>query len=192
MSLLCVMSAITVSAQWSVGMRDNRYVYGQYLLKSHYLFKVEESVFSQKISSQYLRAYVGYRGTVNQVIEYTGTAYYGHTYGSYFYSAGARVDLRYGFCKRLFVEGSLNPHYDSGYGYNTAFKVEAGASLSSAINLMAGYTTIPQFRECEKRVYGGFDFHVGRLCVTPVFSLPAADFSEIKNLRVQMGFEYEF
>lgn len=192
-SLLIMMLCLSVSyAQFSVGMRDNRYVFGQYLLDSHYNFKIEQSIFSEKIGFQTLRAYAGYESSIHDVLDYMAEAYFGAAYNRSYSTTGAIISAKYAFIKRLGIKASLNPHYDSKLGYSTCFLAGAFVGLSKEIDLIAAYTTIPEFRMSEKRIRLGFDFHVSRLTVSPNVSIAAGSKQKVKNLRVLVGFSYCF
>lgn len=81
---------------------------------------------------------------------------------------------------------------DRANGYNTCYEAVAGVSIVKAINLLAGYSTIPEYRQSEKRALVGFDFHVGHLNVSPVLSLATTGASKANRLRLLMNFNYQF
>lgn len=187
MSLLCV----TCFSQISVGIRDNRHVYGQYVLKKKYSFKLEQSVYAEKLGYQTLRGYIGYRSNYRGLV-YSAEAYLGSTYNGSYYTTGGFARGRYAFVDRLFVDVALNPHYDSTIGYETCFAVGAGFVITRDIDIVAGYTTVPEYRLSEKRVQGGFDFHVAGLTVSPRLSIGTSGVNKAKTLRALMSFSYEF
>lgn len=192
-SLLIMAICFTASyAQFSVGIRDNRYAFVQYLLDSHYTFKIEQSIFSEKIGFQTLRAYAGYQSSIHDAIDYMVEAYFGATYNRSYSTAGGIISAKYVFINRLGIKASLNPHYDSTLGYSTCFLAGAFVGLSKEIDLIAAYTTIPEFRMSEKRILMGFDFHVSRLTVSPHVSIAAGSNHKAKNLRVLVSFSYCF
>lgn len=187
--MLCLYSSY---AQFSVGMRDNRYAFGQYLLNSHYSFKIEQSIFSEKIGFQTLRAYAGYQSELHDVLDYMAEAYFGSAYNRSYNVTGAIISAKYAFVKRLGIKASLNPHYDSTLGYSTCFLAGAFVGLSKDIDITAAYTTIPEYRVSERRVQLGFDFHVSHLIVSPRLSIAAGGNQKAKNLRSLISFSYQF
>lgn len=189
--LALVFISISASAQWGVGIRNNRFVYGDFTFSKHYELKLEESVFSEGIGYQYLRGYAAYKGGIKNVA-YKISGYYGSTYNRSYYSTGALMELRCRLGKYFLFDGKLNPHYDSGYGYKTCFYAGAGVAVSRTIGITAGYNTIPEYRMMEKRVHAGLDFHVKQLSVRPTLSLPVEKDNFEKNIRVLMNFDYTF
>lgn len=177
--------------QFDVGLRDSRFIYGQYTLGNHYFGRLEQSVFSEAIANQYLRGYVGYVARPDKW-ELKASGYFGSTYNRSYHSEGALLIARFSPWKRLWIKGVLNPHHDSGIGYNTCYEAVAGVSIVKAIDLLAGYSTIPEYRQSEKRAHVGFDFHVGHLNVSPVLSLATTGGSKANRLRLLVNFNYQF
>lgn len=175
----------------SVGVRQNRHVFGEFLLKDHYLFRLEQSVYSQKIGFQTLRADVAYTGAVGG-LRYTCGLYFGGAYNRSYGLTGAKIGLDYTAFRRLIVMGELNPHYDSGLKYKTCFSAGLGVLITKAIDIKAAYTTIPEYRMSEKRVRAGFDFHVAHLAVVPEVSMSVSGNDKYKTLRALMSFKYSF
>lgn len=189
--ILALMCMVSVSAfcQFGVGIRDNRFIYGDFTFCKNYEVKLEHSVFSEKIGYQYLRAYAGYKGSW-KTLDYKALAYFGAVYNGSYHSGGGMAQLRYRLIDRIVIDAVLNPHYDSGYGYKTCFSAGGGVIITRNIDILAAYTTIPEYRMSEKRVHVGFDFHVKGLSVTPALSV-AAD-GDSKTIRALMGFRYQF
>ncbi len=190
LSLFALIS-LHASAQFGAGMRDNRYVYGDYCFLNHWVIKLEQSIYSEKIGYQYLRGYFGYQNHVKE-FSYKAEAYFGSPYNGDYYSTGALAEGSYSFFNRFMINAKLNPHYDSSIGYKTCFYAGAGMKLTKSIDILAGYSTIPVYRESEKRVLAGFDFHVANLSVNPQISISAGGNSKTKTLRPALGFRYQF
>lgn len=192
---LLSLAATSASAQFGAGMRDNRFIYGDFTFLNHYEVKLEHSIFAEKLGYQYLRAYAGYKGDVGHrsfKLEYKAQAYFGAAYNRSYYSGGALIQARCTLFRRLIIDGRLNPHYDSGNRYETCFYAGAGAVITRHIDILAGYTTIPEYRISERRVHLGFDVHVGQLSVNPALSVAADGASRAKTLRVLAAFRYQF
>lgn len=191
MTLVIAMAVLPAIAQISVGIRNNRFVNVAFLYKEHYSVKLEQSVFSESLGLQYLRGYAGYQTTISHV-DLKGSAYFGCTYNRMYYSAGISADVRYSPVKVLLIDARIMPHYDSGFGYTTCYYGGAGCRLTRNIDILAGYTNIPEYRMPEKRLNVGFDFHVGNLKVAPRLSLNVSSNSGPKSLRPLIDFEYSF
>lgn len=58
-TLVFLSSALAAFCQFGVGVRDSRFIYGDFTFRRHWTVKLEESVFPEKIGLQYLRAYAG-------------------------------------------------------------------------------------------------------------------------------------
>lgn len=193
--LLLILTTMAISlhtvAQISVGLRNNRFVNVALLYKDSYSIKLEQSIFSENLGLQYMRGYVSYQTTISSVA-LKGAAYFGATFNRLYYSTGVSVDVRFRPKDRLFIDGRLNPHYDSGYGYTTCYYSGLGVGLNDHIDLFAAYTNTPEFRMPEKRLNIGVDFHVKNLKVLPRLSLNISPDSGPKSLRPIIDFEYTF
>lgn len=191
LTAILLLTAFQASAQFGVGMRDTRFIFGDFTFLRHYEVKLEHSIFSENIAFQYLRGYASYKGDWKD-LEYKGSLYFGSAYNRDYYSGGALLAARYTFFRRLIVDGKFNPHYDSGYGYKTCFYGGLGAVITKNIDVLAGYTNIPEYRKAENRIHFGFDFHVGRLSVSPALSIATQGPTNVKTMRVLAAFRYQF
>ncbi|MDE5848626.1 MAG: hypothetical protein K2H38_00600 [Muribaculaceae bacterium] len=183
--------ALSSFAQISIGIRSNRFVNISYLYKDHYFARLEQSVFSEKPGLQYMRGYAGYETHIS-AFDLKGTAYFGSTFNRLYYSTGASVEARIRPIPFLIVDGRFNPHYDSGFGYTSCYYGGLGACITKHIDILVGYTNIPEYRMPEKRLNMGFDFHIKNLVVRPKFSLNLSSDSGPKSLRPIIDFEYTF
>ncbi len=188
--ILTITISIIANAQVSVGMRDNRFVYGAYTYRSHYVVALEESVFSEGLGYQYLRGYAGYKGEL-KTLEYNATGYFGSTYNRSYCNAGPSARAKWTFRNVLILEGLLNPHYDSGDGYTTCWYAGAGARITRHIDILAGYGNQPEYRLPEYRLKAGFKFNVGALSVSPKVSIMVKKNSE-RSIRPLIDFNYNF
>lgn len=188
--VILLMTMTFVSAQVNIGLRDNQYVKLGYAWHQRWSAQLEHSVFSQAFKTQYLRFILGYECQWDN-LSFKASPYYGFIYNGDFYNAGLFLDGCWQVLKRLSLEGCLNPHYDSGYDYETCFMVGAGVYLYKDISAVIQYSTIPEYRMKEKRVKLGLRFGTSKLCVWPMLSIPV-DNSSGKHVRLLCGFEYKF
>ena len=177
-------------AQWSIGLRDNNYVNVAYELKDKWEFKLEHSVFAEKLPFQYVRANVGYKYEISK-FNLAGLVYGGTTYNGNFYNAGAKVGVDYKPIKRLKIDAAINPHYDSGYEYTTCYQGGVWFNAYKALSIVASVSNIPEYRVAEDRAYLGLSLEVGPLWVSPRLSIPIEDAS-IKSMRVLTSVKFEF
>ena len=184
--------ATNAFAQFGIGIRNSRYAYVDYRFKNHWDAAVDISVFSEKLGFQYAKGSLGYHNSFKN-LSYEGNCYYGSAFNRSYYNGGAALCLDYTVIRRLVVSATMNPHYDSGYGYKTCYNAGLGVVITPDINIFGRYTTIPEYRMSEKRAHIGLDFHVKNLNVIPVLSIgTTATESGSKSLRVLMSFNYRF
>ena len=190
-SLFLFIGIFTSKAQFSVGIENTRLVYGQFTLKKHYFTKINVSVYSENISSQYARLSLGYLNEF-KMFKFNGQFQYGSTFNGSYYTLGAHLEVDALFVKRLLLNGILKPWYDSGFGYKTCFQITAGSVITNNINIFAGYTTIPEYRMSESRVLAGLDFHVNKLQVIPAISFGTNKTNGGRRPHINFAFNYQF
>jgi len=176
-------------AQISLGVRDNKYVLVGYTLKEHYLFQLDQSNYSSKVGAQYIRGSLGYRYEIN-ALKYVGHVYFGSAYDRTYHNAGALAFIDYNPFKLVSLYGAVNPHYDSYYKFNICYRIGLVGHIYKDIDLLAYYTTIPEYRQSEKRIRVGANFHVNNLWVEPTISIPTEN--PIKSVRFLVSFGYTF
>ena len=187
---LLVLVGVSCYAQWSIGLRDNNYVNVAYELNKKWEFKLEHSVFAEKIPYQYIRVNAGYKQQVSK-FEFLGFVYGGTIYNGDFYNAGAKIGAEYTPINRFKINAAINPHYDSGYDYSTCYQGGVWFNAYKALSIVASVSNIPEYRKSEDRVYLGLSFEVGPLWVSPRVSIPIED-SSIKSMRLLTSVKYEF
>ena len=176
-----------VSAQVHLSLRDNRYASIGYRFLDKYDLKIEHSMFPEKIGFQYVRA----NAEANFSIEHLMVSYKlysGVLYNQNFYDVGADLKMNYTFLNRIDLFADVNPHYDSGYEYETNYGAGASVRLHKGMWLVGQYTTVPEYRMSERRIRAGFIFKENNLRVSPVISIPAK--KEIKSMRVLVSMDY--
>lgn len=170
-----------------LGVRDNQFARIGY---SHNNLSItfEHSVFITKFKNQVLNGYLKYQGTIGQ-INYYGTLYSGFHYSNLYHSYGGICELKYFITPWWQIKGGIRPHYDSNYGYKTAYLGNLSFKLHHDIYLIATYSNYPEYRLCEKRVKGGLLLHVQNLEVKPEISIPINN--KMENIRFLLSFNYE-
>lgn len=186
---LCAFSLASY-AQFGVGLRDTRYVNVNYTLKDRFFFEFEQSIFAEKLGFQYFRVYCGYKGAFGPV-NYHANAYYGMAWNNSYRNAGLDLHINY-FYRFIGAYGNLNPHYDSLYETKVFFRVGLAGNLTKQLTLKCDYNTIPTYREGEKRIRFGLNFHLANLYVEPLVSIPVEGNDKFKSLRVLVSFNYTF
>lgn len=189
--LFCFCSA-RGAEKWGLGagVRDSYYVFAQASYADSYL-GAEHSVYSYDAKYQYWRLYTGSRTTIPYA-EFSGRIFYGRTWCGNYWNAGALLTARALPPGPVSVFATLNPLYDSGLKYHTCFAAGAAVRIFKPVSLRASYTTIPEFRESEKRVRAGVEVKVGGLSVVPELSIPTNPTNRSRRLRLLMSFSYLF
>lgn len=186
----CESSSVKTSL-FDVGIENTRLIYGQYTFRNHFTGRLNVSVFSEKLGFQYIRATLGYQ-TSFKTINVSAKYFFGSAFNHSYYNTGVRVAADAVFVKRLLVDATIAPWYDSGYKYETCWEAKIGCRITKNIDIKAGYTTLPEYRMSEHRIIGGFDFHVKQLYVSPYLSIGTNSENGGKNIRVVFGFGYQF
>lgn len=179
-----------LSAQIDIGLRDSKYANISYSFKNRYSIKLEHSIYSGKISTQYVRGILSSCIPLTKTIDVQGGVYYGMPYNGTYYNLGARIDAYIGITNRVRMLASINPHYDSYFYYKTSYKIGALCIINPEIDFVLCYSTIPEYRQVEKRFNAGLKFHVRNLRIYPYLSFPLE--KPIKSVRVLVSFDYSF
>lgn len=189
--LSCLCMAMMASAQFSIGMRDTRHVNVGYTCRDHYFVQLEQSIYSEKIQYQYARLYVGCKWDILPSFHVEGKAYYGMAWNNYYRNLGLQVSGSYRW-KFLQPYAVLNPHYDSYYDFQMLYRGGAAFHVTRQLAVKCDYTTIPAYRESEKRVRLGLGIGVENLYVEPMCSVPAEGDNKMKSWRVELSLNYIF
>lgn len=193
--LLCLPGLCSAGAaeKWGLGagVRDSYYIFAQASYAGHAFLKAEHSVYSYDAKYQYWRLYAGGNASVPYAA-FEGSAFYGRTWCGSYWSAGALLTARVLPPGPVSVFATLNPLYDSGLDYQTCFSAGASVRIFKPVSLRATYTTIPEFRESEKRLKAGVEVKVGGLSVVPELSIPVESENRSRRLRLLMSFSYIF
>ena len=192
--LFSLVSSLAVHAQSiEVGLRDNQYARANFRSKSGWIAGYEQSLLNVALKEQSGRVFAGY---VCEKENWTisGTAYFGTEYTGSWQAYGAFVEGLY-HTNHFYVDGILNPHYDTGLEFDFCYRLEAGFSLwrkqenSQRLELCASYGNAPEYRQATNNLRAGFKFTSGNLWVKPMLCVPLADSeSGQKYLRVICSF----
>lgn len=191
-----IIYSISLSAQLSIGMRENKYINVAYTLNNNYQFKIEHSIYASKFKEQYLRIYIGYKKSLNKKWKISAIPYFGTTYNSSYFNCGCIINANYNILKWLYLQTNINPHYDSFFRFKICYANNINIYLNKHIDFFCEYTTIPEYRESEKRCRTGLIFHMNipgtrtELSVLPMLSVPIEN--RIRTLRLQTNMNFTF
>ncbi len=190
-SLAAPFAAAGGAWELGAGIRDSYYIGVRAAYGGHAFAAAEHSVYSYDAKYQYWRLYAGGMAKVPYA-DFEGSAFYGRTWCGSYWSSGALLTARALPPGPVSVTATLNPLYDSGLGYHTCFSAGAAVRIFKPVSLRASYTTIPEFRESERRVRAGVEVRVGGLSVIPELSIPTESRNRSRRLRLLMSFSYTF
>lgn len=186
-AVLILLLAQSLMAQIYLGLRDNRYAGIGYVFSSKYDLKIEQSMYPEKLGFQYVRLNANANfSAADLMLSYK--LYYGLLYNRDYHDVGGNFRIGYNFIKRLNVYADVNPHYDSGYDYKTNYGFGLKAKVYKGAGFVVGYSTIPEYRQSEKRIRAGLIFEENTLSVSPVISLPAE--KDLTTMRVLVSIDY--
>ena len=188
MAMFCV-SQKGLTQNVMLGVRDNQFARIGIIIKNNYFLIAEQSVLVTKLKNQFINGYIGYKGKYNK-LTYSGYIYSGYQYSNRFRTYGGMVETGYDFFKYIKLYAGIRPHYDSSYGYDTAYKIGLNFLLNKSISIRGEYTSYPEFRLCEKRIKGGIDINVMNIYVSPQLSIPID--GNLENIRFLNSFNYYF
>lgn len=187
-SLIIIISTSIYSQTIFMGVRDNQFVQLGYIDKQNWFVIAENSVFVTKMKNQSFNGYLGYKNAIFN-INYMGCIYGGLHYNKLYNSYGGIVELDYDTFSWLRIKGGIRPHYDSDYGYRTAFLGALSFRVHEDISLQVEYSNYPEYRLCESRLKAGALFEVKRLSIKPEISVPTE--GNMENIRLLMSFGYK-
>lgn len=182
---------ISKTSMFEVGIENTRLLYGKYTYKNFLSAKLNVSVYSEKFGFQYIRGTIGYFTKIKN-FNLSGEYFFGSAFNGNYFNTAVQLKADAVFVKRLLIDARLLPWYDSGFGYTTTFEARIGCKITDKIDIKAGYTTVPEYRMSEKRIIGGFDFHVEHLNVSPYISFGRSADTGGNNIRLLFDFGYKF
>jgi len=190
-TLVIALTATVANARFSAGIRDSHYIYGTYSPVKNLSVKLEHSLYSEKPGFQRIGVGVDYGFTFGPGFSWRAGVMGATTWNRNYQVVTGFVTLTYAY-SRLGLDATVEPHYDSGIDYKTCWQAGASLRIIDPVSIMVHYTTIPEYRMSEKRLRGGFEFHVTRLTVSPELSFSLDKGTCFKNMRVLMSMNYDF
>lgn len=179
--------AAVAAGRVELGLRDTRFIYATWNINHHFNIGLEHSVYSEKFKLQHIRIAAAYRTSIKD-FSIECKPYFGTVYNGDYYDLGAQITAGYRIAGRLTLEATVNPHYDSGYEYKTCWRAGATCRIWRELSAVAQYSTVPEYRQSEKRVRVGLRFDTERLWIMPLLSISVASGqSKSPRVAVSMG-----
>lgn len=189
--LIFAMTFITSFAEWNVGLLNNRLPFIGFDSSRGYNFRLYQSIYSEKISHQYMRLEGGFTYDA-KIFDLEGTLLAGTAYNRSYTNTSLQLSILCRPCNILGVKATIAPWWDSSLHYTTCYNLETTANISSEIALCASLSNIPEYRLAEKRLKIGALFHVKNLTVNPLLSIDLTSGRVAKNFRPIVNFTYTF
>ncbi len=188
-AIFALSGSYDIIAQVHIGLRENKYAQIGYGFKEDWQITLEHSIYAEKFGFQKVRLYAEYKHSWGNA-QLRANSYISTLWNGDYQDYGIALTGRYQLFIPWAIEATINPHYDSQYGYKTCYAISTDIHIIKALSAVAQYTTIPEYRLSEKRFRVGFNLSHGNLSVTPLLSIPVE--GNIKSIRVLCSFHYKF
>ena len=169
------------------GMRNQRFLYvgAQH---GSYGVAYEQSMFNQDPEQQYGRIglFAEYSLPLSVTLWYI--LYGGMRYDLDYYDYGGEIFLLWTPRAYFQIRGQYRPFYDSDLGVRHGFLVLLQSFPFEDVGFYVGFKNMPDYRNVERRFFGGVLFDVGRLLVYPEISTPVR--GSFEWTRVNLNFVY--
>ena len=153
-------------------------------------FALENSTFSQDLEFQYARAIAFYKFNLTQTISGKYALYSGLRYNKDFFDIGCFGEFNWNiFKKYLQVSGNIQPYYDSDLGHKFAYSTYLQTIPLSEVGLYAGVRNTPEYRDTDKRFFGGIVIKTSNIQIKPEVSIQKNFNAEFA--RVSVNFIYK-
>lgn len=186
-----VLAAISLYAQGSnaiLGIRSSKYAYAGYENNKIGVI-LENSVFVEDVEKQYARAIAYYHFLTSKLYVSYGL-YYGSRYNHDFYDYGAILKSSVKLTEHVLrLDGIFMPFYDSDLKLHYGYSASMSIFPFSEVGFVGGFRNIPDYREIERRVFGGLEIQTPHLTVRPEVSTPLRENSKPVT-RVTVNFIY--
>lgn len=191
MLMILQIPTVVKAQSLSVGIAKTRYLYGSFNLKDHFDFFISESLFSENFKNQQIEVGGVYSGKINK-FHYAAGIKGGSSWNGAYQRVALLTNISFLPIERLALNAQVRPNYDTGYGYNTDWRIGVGVKVFNPMWLHVAYTTIPDYRKSEQRIHAGVVFGVGALSASAAASIPIEGNQKFKTWRVLMGLNYCF
>ena len=192
---ICLLLTATVvfsaSQSFFVGMRNQRFLFVGAQWGSYGVL-VEQSMYNQDPELQHgqIGVYAEYMLPCSMTLWYF--LYGGMQYDLDFYEYGGELALLWAPQKFFQVKGRYRPFYDSDYQLKYGYLLQLQSYPFEEVGFYAGIKNMPDYRNVERRYFGGILFDVGRLSVSPEFSTPIHGSFEWTRIHVNFIYRYDY
>lgn len=186
--LLLFVSPQVIKGQIYLGMRDNNYAYCGLTIKNKFNVSIEHSLYSEKMSYQKIRLYVGYQQNLGD-FNLKVSPYISSVWNGMYKDYGSMIDCSYNIFDFAVGDITFNPHHDSGFGTDFNYMVGIKCKVYKDLWITSHYSCIPEFRSSEKRVRLGILISVGQLSIEPCLSIATEGKTIVRSF---CSFKYNF
>ena len=185
--LLASATLLFANSQLFMGMRNQRFLFSGIQYRA-YGVAYEQSLFNQDPDQQHgsLGLFAEYTLPLSVTLWYA--VYGGMQYDADYYDYGGEVGMVWDAFDYFGLKARYRPFYDSDLGTHYGYLVQLQTFPFKEVGFYAGLKNMPDYRDVERRVFGGMLFDVGRLEVYPEISTPVH--GSFEWTRVQLNFIY--
>jgi hypothetical protein len=116
--------------------------------------------------------------------------YGGMQYDMDYYDYGGELSLLWAPHAYFQIKARYRPFYDSDLGTRYGYLIQLQSFPFEDVGFYAGFKNMPDYRNVERRFFGGMLFDVGRLGVYSEISTPVH--GSFEWTRVQLNFIYRY
>ena len=175
--------------QFFMGMRNQRFLFAG-VQHGSYGVAYEQSLFNQDPEQQHgcLGLFAEYSLPLSMKLWYV--LYGGMQYDMDYYDYGGELSLLWAPHAYFQIKARYRPFYDSDLGTHYGYLVQLQSAPFEDVGFYVGFKNMPDYRNVERRFFGGMLFEVGRLGVYPEISTPVH--GSFEWARVQLNFIYRY
>ena len=173
-----------------LGMRCSKYGFVGYEYNNKWGLVYENSIFIQDVELQHGKILGYYHSSFNTIDLYYAL-FYGSRFNQDYYDYGGIFSAHYRTTSNLFhLNVRYQPFSDSDFGFKHGYYFSLQVLPFNEIGLFLGVRNLPDFRETERRLFGGIVFELPHLVLQPEISTPVRKGSRSVT-RLSVNFIYK-
>lgn len=191
--LICFFSIWSFAQQsgYILGLRSSKYGQVGYENASQWGVILENSIFIEDVELQYLRIEAFHDFSIMQDLDLQYLLFYGSRYNHDYHDYGGSIKLSADLiAKYLNITTIFQPFYDSDLGLTYGYSAKLQTIPLKHVGIFGGVRNIPEYRDPERRVFGGIVFNLPQLILEPEISTPLKKDSR-STTRLTVNFIYK-
>lgn len=189
--LVASVTLLFANSSFFTGMRNQRFMFVG-VQHGSYGAAYEQSVFNQDPEQQHgkIGLFAEYSLPLSMTLWYI--LYGGMQYDLDYYDYGGEVSMLWTFRTCAQIRVRYRPFYDSDLGVHQGYLLQLQLSPFEDVGFYVGLKNMPDYRDVERRFFGGVMFDVGRLGVYPEVSTPVHGSFEWTRVNLNFVYRYNF